>query len=68
MRDFLYEKIKAEHWKERALIADARIEALEAALRGLVDAVRIDSDEGGKGISGNTGARLSDARAALENQ
>ena len=47
MKDFLYEKVKAEHWKERALIADARIaensvlmdaaadriEALEAALR-----------------------------------
>ena len=42
-----------------------RIEALEAALRGLIEAVRIDSDDGGKGISGNTSARLYDARAAL---
>lgn len=35
------------------------------ALAGLVEAVRRDSDEGGKGISGYTSARLSDARAAL---
>ena len=38
MKDFLYEKVKAEHWKERALIADARIAALEAALRR-IDAI-----------------------------
>jgi hypothetical protein len=39
------------------------VSALMAALAGLIDAVERDSAE--KGISGYTGARLSDARAAL---
>ena len=43
----------------------ARLRAMEAALRGLVEAVVIDSNDPAKGISGYTGARLSDARAAL---
>jgi hypothetical protein len=38
---------------------------LLAALEGLVEAIRKDSDEDGKGISGYTSARLSDARAAI---
>lgn len=40
-------------------------EILREALTGLIEAVRRDSDEGGKGISGYTSARLSDARAAI---
>lgn len=40
-------------------------EALAEALADLIEAVRRDSDEGGKGISGYTAARMSDARAVL---
>jgi hypothetical protein len=39
---------------------------LEVALRGLIQAVEIDAnDDTHRGISGFTGARLTDARAAL---
>jgi hypothetical protein len=40
-------------------------DALVEALEGLVEAVRRDCDVRDKGISGYTGARLSDAKAAL---
>ena len=40
-------------------------QAMRSALAGLIEAVRRDSDEDGKCISGYTSARLSDARAAL---
>jgi hypothetical protein len=42
-----------------------KIDTLKDALLGLIEAVELDSDKGGKGISGYTAARLSDARAAL---
>lgn len=41
------------------------IDALVEALTGLIEAVRRDSDEDGKGISGYTSARVSDARNVL---
>lgn len=42
-----------------------KIDGLKDALLGLIEAVELDSDKGGKGISGYTAARLTDARAAL---
>jgi hypothetical protein len=43
----------------------ASLGAMREALSGLIEAVRRDADDGGKGISGYTSARLSDARSAL---
>lgn len=42
-----------------------KIDGLKDALLGLIEAVELDSNKGGKGISGYTAARLTDARAAL---
>lgn len=42
-----------------------KIDSLKDALHGLIEAVELDSDKGGKGISGYTAARLTDARAVL---
>ena len=45
--------------------AAEQVRPLVEALEGLIEAVRRDSDEGGKGISGYTGARLTDAKNAI---
>ena len=50
---------------ETAHTIPADTQAMRSALAGLIEAVRRDSDEDGKCISGYTSARLSDARAAL---
>lgn len=50
-----------------ASIAQRRIDELTEALSGLVQAVEMDSHEN-NGISGYTGARLSDASAALNQE
>lgn len=42
-----------------------KIDALKDALLGLIEAVELDSAEGGKGISEYTAARLTDARSAI---
>jgi hypothetical protein len=42
-----------------------KIDRLKDALLGLIEAVELDSDKGGKGISGYTAARLTDARSAM---
>lgn len=41
------------------------ISGLEEAITDLIEAIRRDSDDDGKGISGYTAARVSDARATL---
>lgn len=45
--------------------AGEREAAIHDALLGLIEAVELDSDTGGKGISGYTAARLHDARETL---
>ena len=51
----------------RRLAASPSARAVREALKGLIEAVKRDADEpGGRGISGYTSARLSDARAAID--
>ena len=45
--------------------AAEQVRPLVEALKGLIEAVKRDADEGGKGISGYTGARLTDAKNAI---
>lgn len=68
IRAWTLDPIRAEQMTDNGLLMQpfyAQPDALRGALAGLVEAVRRDADEGGKGISGYTGARLADAKAML---